>query len=131
MKQYIANIAILVPDYDEAIHFYTQILNFELIEDTQINEKKRWVRVKPKGATETCILLAKADNDNQHAAIGNQTGGRIFLFLNTNDFWRDYAEMQLKKVIFLREPLIETYGTVAVFKDPFGNLWDLIEPNIK
>lgn len=128
MKQYIAQFALVVKDYDEAIDFYTQKLNFELIEDTKQSEEKRWVIVKPKGATETEILLAKAANQEQESRVGNQTGGRVFLFLYTDDFWRDYNQMQEKGIKFIREPKEEIYGTVAVFEDLYGNLWDLLEP---
>ncbi len=128
MKQYIAHFALVVKDYDEAIDFYTQKLNFELIEDTKQSEEKRWVVVKPKGATETAILLAKAANKEQESRVGNQTGGRVFLFLYTDDFWRDYNQMQEKGIKFIREPKEEIYGTVAVFEDLYGNLWDLLEP---
>ncbi|MFY7910438.1 MAG: VOC family protein [Emticicia sp.] len=131
MKQYIAQFAILVKDYDEAIDFYTKKLNFELIEDTKQSEEKRWVVVKPKGATETAILLAKAANQEQVSRVGNQTGGRVFLFLYTDDFWRDYNQMQEKGIRFIREPKEEVYGTVAVFEDLYGNLWDLLEPKDK
>ncbi len=127
MKQYIAQFAIVVKDYDEAIDFYTKKLNFELVEDTKQSEEKRWVLVKPKGATETSILLAKAANGDQESRIGNQTGGRVFLFLYTDDFWRDYNLMQEKGIKFIREPKEEVYGTVAVFEDLYGNLWDLLE----
>ncbi|WP_064196499.1 MULTISPECIES: VOC family protein [Emticicia] len=131
MKQYIAQFALVVKDYDEAIDFYTQKLNFELIEDTKQSEEKRWVVVKPKGATETAILLAKAANQEQESRVGNQTGGRVFLFLYTDDFWRDYNQMQEKGIKFIREPKEEIYGTVAVFEDLYGNLWDLLEPKNK
>lgn len=128
MKHYIAQFALVVKDYDEAIDFYTNKLNFELIEDTKQSEEKRWVLVKPKGATETAILLAKAANEEQESRVGNQTGGRVFLFLYTDDFWRDYNQMQEKGIKFIREPKEEVYGTVAVFEDLYGNLWDLLEP---
>lgn len=128
MKQYIAQFALVVKDYDEAIDFYTQKLNFELIEDTKQSEEKRWVLVKPKGASETAILLAKAASKEQESRVGNQTGGRVFLFLYTDDFWRDYNQMQEKGIKFIREPKEEVYGTVAVFEDLYGNLWDLLEP---
>ena len=131
MKQYIAQFAIVVKDYDEAINFYTKKLNFELVEDTKQSEEKRWVLVKPKGASETAILLAKAANLEQESRVGNQTGGRVFLFLYTDDFWRDYNEMQEKGIKFIREPKEEVYGTVAVFEDLYGNLWDLLEPKNK
>lgn len=128
MKQHIARIALVVKDYDDAIQFYTQKLDFELLEDTRLNEHKRWVVVSPPGAKECALLLAKAANETQSASIGNQTGGRVFLFLYTDDFWRDYNKMLERKVEFVRPPVKETYGTVAVFKDLYGNLWDLLEP---
>ena len=128
MKQKIAHIALIVKDYDEAIMFYTEKLGFNLIEDITLSETKRWVLLSPNGSTECCLLLAKADDDEQSARIGNQTGGRVFLFLYTDDFWRDYKNMLAKGISFTREPLVENYGTVAVFKDLYGNLWDLIEP---
>ncbi len=128
MHQYIARIALVVNDYDEAIKFYTQRLNFQLIEDTPLSETKRWVVVSPPGATECKLLLAKAANAEQHHAVGNQTGGRVFLFLYTDDFWRDYHDMLQKGIEFVRAPSEETYGTVAVFKDLYGNLWDFIQP---
>lgn len=127
MKQHVAHIALVIDDYDEAIAFYTQKLNFDLVEDTVLSDDKRWVLVRPKGATECCLLLANAANGEQKVRIGNQTGGRVFLFLNTDDFWRDYHQMLKNGVIFAREPKEETYGTVAVFEDLYGNLWDLIE----
>jgi len=127
VKPYIAHIALIVADYDEAIQFYTQKLNLGLVEDTTLGETKRWVLVRPKGATECCLLLAKAADDEQKSRVGNQTGGRVFLFLYTDDFWRDYSEMQQKGVNFVRTPKEEPYGTVAVFEDLYGNLWDLIE----
>jgi catechol 2,3-dioxygenase-like lactoylglutathione lyase family enzyme len=126
MKQFIAHVTVVVADYDEAIQFYTEKLNFDLIEDTLINENKRWVLVRPKGSAECSLLLAKAVGEEQQRSIGQQTGGRVFLFLRTDDFWRDYHAMQDKNICFVREPKIEPYGTVAVFKDPFGNLWDLL-----
>jgi catechol 2,3-dioxygenase-like lactoylglutathione lyase family enzyme len=128
MKQHIAHIALVVADYDEAIDFYTQKLDFDLIEDTVLSETKRWVLVAPKGSNECCLLLAKAANEKQKSRIGNQTGGRVFLFLYTDNFERDHKAMQEKGVVFVREPLVESYGTVAVFKDIYGNLWDLLEP---
>ena len=128
MKQKIAHIALIVKDYDEAIMFYTENLGFNLIEDTTLSETKRWVLLAPNGSGECCLLLAKADDDEQSARVGNQTGGRVFLFLYTDDFWRDYKNMLAKGILFTREPLVENYGTVAVFKDLYGNLWDLIEP---
>jgi catechol 2,3-dioxygenase-like lactoylglutathione lyase family enzyme len=127
MKQHIAHIALLVDDYDDAINFYTKKLNFDLIEDTALSKGKRWVLVRPKGANECCLLLAKAVGDEQISRIGNQTGGRVFLFLYTDDFWRDYNAMLVKGINFIREPKVEAYGTVAVFEDLYGNLWDLLE----
>jgi len=128
MKQKIALISLLVGDYDEAIDFYTRRLNFILLEDTKLDEKKRWVRIAPPGSTETCLLLAKAEGDAQKSRIGNQAGGRVFLFLNTDNFRRDYQRLLDQKVTIVREPVTEAYGTVAVFADLYGNLWDLIEP---
>jgi len=127
MKQSIAHIALVVDDYDEAIKFYTEKLNFTLLEDTPQSETKRWVLVAPKGAEECCLLLAKGVGEEQRSRIGNQTGGRVFLFLKTDDFWRDYEEMRRKDINFVREPKTEVYGTVAVFEDLYGNLWDLVE----
>ncbi|MEO1322891.1 MAG: VOC family protein [Pseudomonadota bacterium] len=127
MTQTIASITLVVPDYDAAIAFYRDSLGFTLLEDTKLSDTKRWVRVAPPGA-ETALLLAKADGQAQVAAIGNQTGGRVGFFLHTNDFARDHAAMLAKGVSFREEPRFEPYGTVAVFEDPFGNLWDLIEP---
>jgi catechol 2,3-dioxygenase-like lactoylglutathione lyase family enzyme len=126
MKQHLAQVAIVVNDYDEAIRFYTETLGFELIEDTVLSETKRWVLVAPKGGG--CrLLLAKAASDEQRSRVGNQTGGRVFLFLHTDDFWRDYHDWSNKGVRFVRPPSQEPYGTVAVFEDLYGNLWDLIE----
>jgi len=128
MKQSIAHIALVVHDYDEAIEFYTQTLHFTLVEDIyQPGQEKRWVVVAPPGSTGTTILLARASKPEQEPFIGNQAGGRVFLFLQTDDFWRDYNEMVGKGITFVREPKVEEYGTVAVFKDLYGNLWDLIE----
>ncbi len=126
MKQRIAHIAIVVNDYDEAIKFYTEKLHFDLIEDTQLSETKRWVLVRPKGEGSCCLLLAKAANDEQGSRVGNQTGGRVFLFLHTDDFERDYQNLLDKQIEIVRQPSKEEYGTVAVFKDLHGNLWDLI-----
>lgn len=128
MTQAIAIFTLVVPDYDAGIDFYVNRLGFELLEDTPRGPAKRWVRVAPTGA-ETAILLAKADGPAQEAVIGNQTGGRVGFFLNTDDFARDHAAMLANGVRFREEPRYEAYGTVAVFEDPFGNLWDLIEPN--
>ena len=128
MKQAITHIALVVRDYDEAIKFYTQKLNFVLLEDVyQPEQNKRWVVIAPPGSTETTLLLARASNPEQEACIGSQTGGRVFLFLNTDDFWRDYNEMISKGIEFVRAPKKADYGTVAVFKDLYGNLWDLVE----
>lgn len=126
MKQSIAHIALVVADYDEAIGFYTEKLGFELIEDIQQSETKRWVLVAPKDS-ECQLLLAKGVGDEQQSRIGNQTGGRVFLFLRTDDFWRDFENYKSKSIKFVREPKTEDYGTVAVFEDLYGNLWDLIE----
>lgn len=128
MKQSIVHIALVVKDYDEAIDFYTEKLHFKLIEDTyQPEQDKRWVVVAPPGSTGTTLLLARASKPEQEAFIGNQTGGRVFLFLNSDDFWRDYNDMVAKGIEFVRKPKEEPYGTVAVFKDLYGNLWDLLE----
>ena len=129
MQQQIAHIALIVDDYDKAINFYLGKLNFRLIEDTVLSETKRWVLVSPPGGTNGCsILLAKAANDEQRTRVGNQTGGRVFLFLNTDDFWRDFNHLKEQGVTIVRQPSEEPYGTVAVFTDLYGNLWDLIEP---
>ena len=128
MYQHLAHIAIVVDDYDKAIEFYTQKLHFELVEDTVLSETKRWVKVRPKGSSECCLLLAKAANDEQKSRVGNQTGGRVFLFLHTDDFKRDYQNLITMGIKIIREPSHEAYGTVAVFEDLYGNLWDLIEP---
>ena len=128
MKQHIAHIALVVRDYDEAIQFYTGKLQFTLVEDTVLSDSKRWVLIAPKGSNECRLLLAKAANEEQQARVGNQAGGRVFLFLYTDNFLADYETMVKEGVEFIREPKVETYGTVAVFKDLYGNLWDLIEP---
>ncbi len=128
MKQHIAQFALVVRDYDEAIAFYTQKLRFQLLEDTVLDAQKRWVRIAPPGSGGCCILLARAANEEQASRIGNQTGGRVFLFLYTDNFWRDHAEMIRQGIEFTAEPQKQPYGTVAVFKDLYGNLWDLIEP---
>jgi len=128
MKQSIVHIALVVDDYDEAIAFYTQKLHFSLVEDTyQPAQDKRWVVVAPPGSQGTTLLLAKASKPEQRPFIGNQTGGRVFLFLNTDDFWRDYHEMVERGIHFVRPPKEEEYGLVAVFKDLYGNLWDLLQ----
>jgi catechol 2,3-dioxygenase-like lactoylglutathione lyase family enzyme len=130
MKQSIVHIALVVRDYDEAIDFYTNKLNFTLIEDTyQPEQNKRWVVVAPPGSKETALLLARASKPEQEKYIGAQTGGRVFLFLNSDDFWRDYNDMISKGIEFVREPKKESYGMVAVFKDLYGNLWDLLQLN--
>ena len=130
MKQSIVHISLLVRDYDEAIAFYTEKLNFELIEDTyQPEQDKRWVVVAPPNSVGVTLLLARASKSEQLEFIGNQTGGRVFLFLNTDDFWRDYNDMKSKGIEFVRPPKKAPYGTVAVFKDLYGNLWDLLELN--
>jgi catechol 2,3-dioxygenase-like lactoylglutathione lyase family enzyme len=128
MKQHIAHIALVVDDYDDAIRFYTEQLHFVLVEDTQLSETKRWVLVAPPGSSGCQLLLAKADGEQQKRSIGNQTGGRVFLFLYTDDFWRDYNEMKGKGVVFVRAPVEMPYGIVAVFADLYGNLWDLLQP---
>ena len=130
MHQRIALIALVVKDYDEAIEFYTQKLNFQLIEDTYLpDEDKRWVVVSPPGSKGCNLLLARAANEEQVKAIGNQSGGRVFLFLFTDDFWRDYNQMVERGIQFVRPPKTEVYGTVAVFTDLYGNQWDLLEPS--
>jgi catechol 2,3-dioxygenase-like lactoylglutathione lyase family enzyme len=128
MRQQIAHIALIVKDYDEAIAFYTQKLLFKLVEDTKLSETKRWVMVAPPGGSNTCLLLAKAATPEQASRNGNQTGGRVFLFLYTDDIWRDYERMQKEAIQFVRPPVREEYGIVTVFKDLYGNLWDLIQP---
>jgi catechol 2,3-dioxygenase-like lactoylglutathione lyase family enzyme len=130
MQQNLAHIAVVVRDYDEAIQYYTSVLGFQLIEDTVLSEVKRWVMVQPKGASNGCmLLLAKAATPEQEKSIGYQTGGRVFLFLYTDDFKRDFEDYTNKGVEFTIPPHVEDYGTVAVFKDLYGNLWDLIEPS--
>ncbi|MGO4619159.1 VOC family protein [Ensifer sp. 2YAB10] len=128
MRQTIARVALVVPDYDAGIGFYCDKLGFDLVEDTRLDDSKRWVVVRPKGAVETSLLLAKADGERQQAAIGNQTGGRVGFFLFTDDFARDHAAMLAAGVVFLEAPRHEPYGVVAVFSDPFGNQWDLLQP---
>ena len=127
--QQIIHMALVVADYDEAIAFYTGKIGFELVEDTVLSDTKRWVLVRPKGSDGACLLLAKAASEDQKSRVGNQTGGRVFLFLQTNDFWKDYSDYQGKGIVFVREPVKEDYGTVAVFQDLYGNLWDLIGRN--
>lgn len=128
VRQSIVHVALVVRDYDEAIEFYTKKLGFTLVEDTyQPEQDKRWVVVAPPGSAGTGLLLARASAPEQEPFVGNQTGGRVFLFLNTDDFERDYAALVSRGVVFVREPKTESYGTVAVFKDLYGNLWDLLE----
>jgi catechol 2,3-dioxygenase-like lactoylglutathione lyase family enzyme len=127
MSRTIANVALVVADYDEAIAFYVDLLGFSLLDDTPLGDGKRWVRVAP-AETGTALLLARADGPEQSAHIGDQTGGRVFLFLETDDFARDHALFSSRGVRFLEEPRFEAYGTVAVFEDLYGNRWDLIEP---
>ena len=128
MKQSLVHVAVVVDDYDEAIEFYTRKLNFELLEDIYIPEQdKRWVLVAPPASQGAAVLLARASDPDQQAFVGNQAGGRVFLFLSTDDFWRDYRQMLANGVNFIREPVEQPYGTVAVFEDLYGNLWDLVE----
>lgn len=132
MQQNLAHIAVVVRNYDEAIQYYTTVLGFKLIEDTVLSETKRWVMVQPQGATNGCnLLLARAATPGQEKSIGYQTGGRVFLFLYTDNFNRDFENYTAKGVEFTIPPHVEDYGTVAVFKDLYGNLWDLIEPTKK
>jgi lactoylglutathione lyase len=128
MNQMIAHVTYLVREYDEAIAFFADKLCFDILEDTPQGDGKRWVLVRPRGHTGASLLLAKAVTPEQINAIGNQTGGRVFLFLHTDDFWFDYNEMKSRGVEFLEEPRTETYGTVVVFKDLYGNKWDLLQP---
>ena len=128
MNQRLVQMALVVDDYDEAIEFYTKVLHFDLVEDTKLSETKRWVLVQPKGEGTCRLLLAKASTEEQRTRIGNQTGGRVFLFLHTDNFERDFQNLKAHKVKIVREPSVEEYGTVAVFEDLYGNLWDLIEP---
>ena len=131
MKNSLSLVSLLVEEYDPAIEFFTQKLNFTLIEDTVISDQKRWVVVSPKGSAGTNLLLAKANNSMQQSHIGKQAGGRVFLFLETDDFWRDYNLFKARGINFVREPLQEEYGVVAVFEDLSGNWWDLIQPSKK
>ncbi|MEM7051124.1 MAG: VOC family protein [Acidobacteriota bacterium] len=129
-QQSLLHVALVVADYDEAIAFYTRKLGFSLVEDTyQPEQDKRWVVVAPPGARESTLLLARAATPEQEKFIGNQSGGRVFLFLRTDDFWRDYEAFRARGIRFVREPKTESYGTVAVFEDLYGNRWDLIEPS--
>jgi len=127
MNRSIIHVTLVVNDYDEAIKFYTEKLDFKLIEDVTLSESKRWVLISPNESGDFCLLLGKAANQEQASRIGAQTGGRVFLFLHTSDFWHDYYNMQGKGVKFVREPAEEAYGTVAVFEDLYGNMWDLIQ----
>jgi catechol 2,3-dioxygenase-like lactoylglutathione lyase family enzyme len=128
MQQSLVQVALVVNDYDEAIQFYTQKLQFELVEDTKLSETKRWVVVKPKGEKGAALLLAKAASEEQKISIGNQTGGRVFLFLHTDNFDRDYENLHHHQIKIVNGPREEEYGKVVVFEDLYGNLWDLIEP---
>src|SRR5450631_745279 len=128
MPQHIGYIALLVRDYDEAISYFVEKLGFMVAEDTDLGGGKRWILVAPPGSVETRLLLAKAVSADQLPRVGNQTGGRVFLFLHTDDFWRDYQAYRSKGITFVRDPKVEPYGTVAVFKDLYGNLWDLLQP---
>lgn len=128
MPQSLGHVALIVHNYDEAITFYTAVLGFRLVEDTDLGGGKRWVLVAPPGSSGTNLLLAQAATPEQATRVGNQTGGRVFLFLFTDDFWRDYGSLRARNVEFVRDPKDEPYGTVAVFKDLYGNLWDLIQP---
>jgi catechol 2,3-dioxygenase-like lactoylglutathione lyase family enzyme len=127
--QHLTHIALVVNDYDEAIKFYTEKLHFKIVEDTVLNETKRWVLISPPGSEGCCLLLAKAATEEQRSRIGNQTGGRVFLFLHTNNFQEDFNSLKENGVTIVRAPSKEEYGTVAVFADLYGNLWDLIEPS--
>jgi catechol 2,3-dioxygenase-like lactoylglutathione lyase family enzyme len=129
MRQQISLVALLVRDYDEAIDYYTRVLRFDVIEDTPLRGGKRWVRLAPPGSAGTCLLLARASTPEQESRVGDQTGGRVFLFLGTDDFWRDYRDMTARGVRFTEAPRREEYGTVAVFVDLYGNRWDLLELN--
>ncbi|EGQ7877639.1 VOC family protein [Vibrio parahaemolyticus] len=129
VQQQIGNIALVVENYDDAIEFYTQKLQFTLVEDTDLGGGKRWVQVSPPNSNGTNLLLAQASTAEQSHAVGNQSGGRVFLFLQTNDFWRDYDLMKANGVVFNEEPRVEDYGTVVVFEDLYGNKWDLLQLN--
>lgn len=127
MKNHIGYVSVLVRDYDEALAYYTGVLGFQLLEDTRLDALKRWVLVAPPGATECALLLAQARKETEQSAVGFQAGGRVFLFLHTDDFWRDYQAMRSRGVTFIEEPRQEAYGTVAVFTDLYGNKWDLLQ----
>jgi len=128
VAQHLAHVALLVPDYDEAVAYFTAVLGFVLVEDTPLGDGKRWVRVAPPGAAETSLLLARATSDEQRAAVGRQGAGRVWLFLHTDDFARDHAALVARGVRFLEAPRREPYGQVAVFEDRYGNRWDLVQP---
>ena len=129
MKQRLGLVSLVVRDYDEALEFFVGRLGFSLVEDTDVpDQAKRWVVVSPPGASESRLLLARASSPEQESHIGTQTGGRVFLFLYTDDFWRDYEDYKARGIEFIRPPKREPYGTVAVFKDLYGNLWDLLQP---
>jgi len=130
MKQSLAYVTVVVDDYDDAIDFYTNKLHFTLLEDRVLSESKRWVLVRPQGAVESALLLAKGVNEFQSSRMGNQTGGRVFLFLNTDNFERDFQNLLDQNIKIVRAPIVEEYGTVAVFEDLYGNLWDLIGPAV-
>jgi catechol 2,3-dioxygenase-like lactoylglutathione lyase family enzyme len=129
MKKYLAHISLVIDDYDKAIDYYTNTLKFILIEDTKLDAEKRWVLIAPSNDAETKILLAKASNEEQKSRIGNQTGGRVFLFLYTDNFERDHQNLLSKNVTIIRTPVIEAWGKVLVFEDQYGNFWDLIQPS--
>jgi len=129
MTQKVGYVAVVVRDYDEALTYFINVLGFELIQDTSLDRGKRWVLVAPPGSQGTCLLLARAVNDEQASRVGNQTGGRVFVFLHTDDFWRDYHAMKERGVNFQEAPREESYGTVAVFQDIYGNRWDLLQMN--
>jgi catechol 2,3-dioxygenase-like lactoylglutathione lyase family enzyme len=129
MKQQIAHLALVVEDYDKAIDFYVNKLRFRLLEDTVLSETKRWVLVAPPGSDGCSLLLAKAAGNEQQSRVGNQTGGRVFLFLTTDNFERDYQNLLEQEIAIVRQPVLEKWGRVAVFSDLYGNLWDLIEPS--
>ena len=130
MPQFLGAISLLVPSYDEGLDFYARVLGFEIVEDTEIAPGKRWVLVAPPGSSETRLLLAEASGEEQRNAVGRQSGGRVFLFLHTDDFYRDHRRYVSAGVRFLEAPRDEAYGTVAVFADPFGNKWDLLQPRV-
>ena len=127
MTQWLASVTLLVRDYEEAIAYYTQSLGFTLVENTALTDGKRWVRIAPPGSSDVTLLLARASTRAQVARVGDQTGGRVFLFLQTSDFWQDHRAMRARGVRFVEEPRVELYGTVAVFEDLYGNRWDLVQ----